>query len=110
MKGHLPLIAMRRNGYAPGAVFVDVDYPDPGPTLWPIETPWRAHIAVLKAEPLSGLDWRCCTGMLVLVQGEDAERTHAVAAAIQEAGAMRVLCAVVAGDVTLTETTCDQAT
>lgn len=94
MHGMRHLTEMRRSGFRPAAAFVDVDAAD---KLLPTWLQWHAsqvspaELDVPTAESLSRIDWRPLVGMLVYVNGENAERVLAAAHAIIEVGAKRVI-------------------
>jgi hypothetical protein len=93
MRGHEPLIAMRLRGVCPEIAFVEVgEDPIKQWRDWPVSTTFgmHAHIEISDRDRLSGLDLRFLTGMLVMVSGEDADRTFAVAQLVLDAGAKRV--------------------
>jgi len=94
MRGQAPLIAMRREGYKPGAVFIDTDA---GPNALPRWAQWQnvdsslCDLDIEASENLLRVDWRPLIGLLVFVSGSNAERIRAVAKAVHEAGALRVV-------------------
>lgn len=92
MRGHLPLISMRRQRAVPQAVFVDVDI-DPFEQwrTWPTETPNHAHLLVEAVDAPRRLDLRCVVGLTVIVTGFDDARVEAVFEACRSAGAARVI-------------------
>lgn len=101
MRGHLPLLRMRRAGAMPHAAWLVLD-PVPAYLLanWPAES-WHghvaAHIAVDPDESIARLDLRMLIGLpLVHVDGSDRERVMALFAACVEAKPRRVIAAVLA--------------
>lgn len=99
MRGHQPLIDMRRAGKAPRSVFVDA-FEDHSQAWrdWPTVNPAAPQIEILPTEMLSGLDLRFVVGLIVILTGHDAARVAKVREACFEAGATRVVSAVLLGD------------
>lgn len=108
MKGHEPLIAMRRQGFVPSAVWLDLD-PSNCWRTWPqflggIE--WKrfpastgaAHVQVEPGDSIPRLDLRFVVGLTCWVQGSDAHRVHLLHQACDDAGAKRVLSTVMVRD------------
>lgn len=93
MRGHQDLIAMRRRGYVPHVVFIDIGQ-DRLWDGWVERTPWSAHLCVGESEQPSRADLRCVVGLTVSVHGEDAARVHALRDACIEARAARVIATV----------------
>lgn len=92
MRGHQLLSDVRRAGFAPHQVNVDLDVPRL--PLAHFADMARAGFAQLQVEPADAvhrLDLRCVVGLVVLVSGRDAERVANVAAACVAAGAERVI-------------------
>ena len=102
MKGHLPLLAMRRAGKVPAAVWLSLD-PDDSWRDWPqnLGLSWRkfpdaggsAHILVEPHDNIRVLDLRFLVGLTAWVHGSDAGRVEELHAACAAAGAKRVLSA-----------------
>lgn len=92
MRGHDPLIAMRRkHRVKPGLAFVDlVDRHSPVAADWQ-EHFCQAHIEVTDAESIARLDLRCIVGMAVIVSGFDAGRVSSMHDACVAAGAKHVV-------------------
>lgn len=91
MKNHEPLIAMRRRGRKPSAVFLVVDCAGREEDLrWPEIDPGMAHVAIEPHDVPSRLDLRCVIGCNVHVLGFDEERLRAVFDAAVGAGAALV--------------------
>lgn len=92
MRGHLPLLEMRRRGAVPEIVFVDTE---PGRMRqwaeWPALHPDLATIEVEPGDPLNRLDLRCVVGLRVSVSGNDEARVRAVVEACIAAQANRVV-------------------
>lgn len=97
MRGHQPLIAMRRRGLMPAAVHIGTD-----PDLlrmwrdWPGLSPALPCVQIDPADVAAALDLRFVTALTVTVLGSDAERVEAVAEACRAHHAERVI-AVCAG-------------
>lgn len=95
MRGHQDLIAMRRSGYVPHVVFVDI-----GPDRlrmsdgWAERNPASAYLCVGGDERPSRSDLRCVVGLTVSVHGEDVAAVHAMRDACIEAKAKRVIATV----------------
>ena len=99
MRGHEALIAMRKRRIRPSIVFVSACSDPSGQWRdWHELYPDQAHVEVADDETISGLDFRFAVGMLAVVDGHDPDRVARIARAIQEAGARRVVAAVVAHD------------
>lgn len=100
MRGHEPLIAMRKRGATPQSVWFDLDGGDAWKT-WPaaMATRWRNHpeavgsaeIMVEAGDAIPRLDLRFVVGMQVRVMGADLKRVRQLARACADAGAKRVL-------------------
>lgn len=106
MKGHEPLIAMRREGRTVGAVWFAFD--GESWRYWPAmlsvkwrrypEAPSNAEVLIEPADTPARLDLRFVVGLRCWVQGDDAQRVRALHQACQQAGASRVLSAIFARD------------
>ena len=91
MRGHLPLVAMRRRGFKPDCCWLtDLDvlelYRD-----WHLArngTPW---VLIEPGESLERLDLRFLVGLQVFVSIDDPERMRAVVEACRTAGAARAI-------------------
>lgn len=88
MKGAEAVRQMRRAGYAPRMVDISTD-------------PVKPHLigcvggyATMQAERPNMADLRCVVGLMVTVDGTNAERVHAMRDACIAAGAKRVIAAV----------------
>lgn len=107
MKGHEPLIAMRRQGFVPGSVWLDLD-PSNYWRTWPqfLGVEWRkypgsvgtAHVQVETGDSIPRLDLRFVVGLTCWVQGSDSYRVAQLHQACTDAGAKRVLSALMARD------------
>jgi len=93
MRGHEPLIAMRKAGFVPDWIFIDMgedaleSWRD-----WPTMNNRRASILI---EPKDRhFDFRFAIGLPCYVAGEDMDRVHAVRDALIEAKAARVIASV----------------
>lgn len=99
MRGHEALIAMRMNRRRPRIVFVFAGRDSSEQWRdWATETPHMAQVEIEDDESVSGLDFRFAVGMLAVVDGRDAARVTRIATALAEAGAARVVSAVVANN------------
>ena len=90
MRGHLPLIALRRRGMRPSSVWLSLDLPDPSAADWHL---WSktAAIDIDKADGIGSLDLRFVVGMQVHIQGLNADRCLALHQACMDANASRVV-------------------
>lgn len=92
MRGHEPIVAMRRNGLMPAMVWIDTE-----PCAlkawagWPSVDASHAHVWVEAGDSIKRTDLRFVVGLTVQVQGEDAQRVADVQDACVKAGAKRVL-------------------
>ena len=91
MRGHLPIIAMRRRGAAPSTVTLSDTRMDAWCWRdWPEFMP-HAQVQVEPADAPRRLDLRFVVGMTVFVDGYNANRVNALADAAERAGADRVI-------------------
>jgi hypothetical protein len=90
MRGHQPLIAMRRRGIRPASVWLSVDMPDPMTADW---QQWAksAAVDIDPTDSIGLLDLRFTVGMLVCIQGLNRERCMALHERCREAKAARVM-------------------
>jgi hypothetical protein len=92
MRGHEVIVAMRRRGSKPPMVRLQLG-------TFPRRAPdWGLPPEVVFVEPadyIPRLDLLFVVGCLVLVDGQDADRVHALAAAAMDHGAQRVIAHVV---------------
>jgi hypothetical protein len=91
MRGHEPLIALRRRGLKPGLVNIDLE---PSPWRdWADWPEWTAvpQIEVLPSDSIRLLDLRFLVGLHVMLGGFDGARVWAMFDACKAAGAARVL-------------------
>ena len=91
MRGHMPILAMRRAGLAPTMVTLS-DYLTETWSWrdWPQDTA-HAEIEIERSDSISRLDLRYLVGLTVIVDGENANRVNAIADAAELAGAGRVI-------------------
>ena len=93
MRGHQALEAMRMRGLCPTSAWLRLGT-DPLKTWrdWPQLVPPLASIEIADREALSSLppQLRCFVGMVVVIEGEDPDRTLTVAQMVLDAGAKRV--------------------
>lgn len=97
MRGHEPIIAMRRRGKRPAFVFLDTtrttapmcEWRD-----WPNVSPAIPSVWVEPDDAPHRLDLRFVFGLSVVVTGIDADRVKALADAAYSAGALRVIASV----------------
>ena len=94
MRGHLPLIAMRRRGLRPSLVWIDTD-PDVLRCWrdWPTVDATVAHVQLGLDDSPALLDLRWLIGLNVIVSGADAQRVEAVGQACRDHEAARVITA-----------------
>ena len=92
MRGHGPLIAMRRRGVRPRFARFDLDAV-PAWRDWSTWPEWSdaALVEVQPSDAIARLDLRCAVGMPAVVMGGSDERAAALFAALLQAGASRVL-------------------
>ena len=100
MRGHEPLLAMRRIGRVPGSVALSLYASTPWRT-WAQSEPTEfrgfpdaqstAHVLVEPDDPIGRLDLRFLVGLTAWVDGPDLMRVQQLHAACIEAGAKRVL-------------------
>lgn len=99
MRGHEPILDMRRRGQKPALVFLDT-IPDRSPSQlwreWPEVQPAIPTVWVQDDDAVHLLDLRFLVGLPVVITGTDAARVDALQAAALEAGAVRVVSNVVA--------------
>jgi hypothetical protein len=92
MKGHEPLLAMRRAGFTPLSVHFTVG-PDPLCTDWP-KFGNRASVEIEPSDAVSRLDLRYVVGLEVHVLGHDEVRVVELHGACIAAKASRVISSV----------------
>lgn len=95
MKGTAALEAMRRDGYAPSLVILDLD--DAKLQMardWEHHNPTIARIAPAPNDKATRADLRCVVGLTVFVQGDEPSSVHAWRYACVKANAKRVVSAV----------------
>lgn len=92
MRGHEPLLDMRREGFAPTCgVYVDTSPANP---FWACD--WVKHdlplafVDIAPEDNVAALDLRFAVGLYVTVAGEVLERVQEVAQALIDAGAATV--------------------
>jgi hypothetical protein len=93
--GQDSLIEMRRAGYTPDAVFLDINVPRAAKGAdmwrdWALQIGQQCRIALEPDENLDRLDLRFLIGLNVLVFGGPAEQTEAVAEVCRRFQAKRV--------------------
>lgn len=92
MLGHVPLIAMRREGAIPAVVWFDLDAePSWEARNWPQFSPRHAHVHVAPADRPELLDLRFCIGLMCHVAGTDEAAVRRLHDACIAAGATRVV-------------------
>lgn len=96
MRGHQPIIAMRRRRICPAIVFIDTDYD----ALrcwrdWPSVDASVAEVQIDPGDIPELLDLRWLVGLKVIVTGSDPQRVAAMDKACREHQARRVIAAVV---------------
>lgn len=90
MRGFDYLREMRRRGFAPLKVYIDLDFEVRYGRLLPFN-PELPHLYVGPEENVRTLDLRCLTGLDVQVNGFNAVRIAAIAEAIEKAGPSRLI-------------------
>lgn len=94
MKGHHPIIAMRRRGVRPSLVWIDTDRDATRCWRnWPAIDPTMAHVQVEPDDSAALLDLRWLVGLTVIVSGSDAQRVDAIGQACRDHDAGRVITA-----------------
>lgn len=98
MRGHEPLLTMRRRGFVPHSVtlLTTLGY-DRWVARWPAETPQWPEIEIAPDETPERLDLRFVVGLPVHVVGHDEVRVERVARCAAAAGAGRVIATVFDG-------------
>jgi hypothetical protein len=95
MRGHEPLLQMRRLGAKPRMVtLLTTPGFDRWVSTWPALFPEYPEVEIGSDETPERLDLRCLVGLQVRVQGADEQRVERVARAAAAAGAARVIAAV----------------
>lgn len=95
MNGHESIIALRMRGHSPGLVWVyvfDIEphyFPGTHPSL-SLENGFRAEIHVTPRDK-SVIDFRCLTGLVVLLQGSSEHRVLQVLRHIERARPARTI-------------------
>lgn len=110
MRGHEPIVAMRRRGKKPAMVFIDAfETASQCWREWPARDLSMPQVEVSEHEALSGLDLRFVVGLRVFVMGHDERRVESIKSLCLEAGAARVVAAVVDdGPARITDTAREQ--
>lgn len=96
MRGHEPILALRRRGLRPSSVWLsDAPLPRPLPCgtrldWWAFREPGPAEVCIEPADNPQRLDLRFLFGLPVHVLLDDPERMRALVDAAQRAGAARV--------------------
>lgn len=90
MRGHLPIIAMRRRGIRPLAVWFSVDEPDPRSADWH-QADDEVAVEVLPVDGIGSLDLRFIVGVTAIIQGSNRGRCEAMHHACRAAGAAKVV-------------------
>lgn len=98
MRGHEPIVAMRKRGQKPAIVYLDL-MRDASPMKawrdWPGVSPAIPTVWVQPEDAPHRLDLRFLVGLTAVVTGEDSDRVAALAKACTDAGALRVVASVV---------------
>lgn len=90
MRGHLPIVTMRRAGYRPAVVFAEVCDAEPAAARgWHRDHPTIAVVWVEPSDSLQRLDLRMLRGLVVGITAEPQQRDRAerFLAAVHAAGA-----------------------
>ena len=99
MRGHEPLLSLRRKGLKPSMVFIDLfEDSDNSWRDWPNNDPRHPQIEVSDDDSIAGLDFRFVVGLTVMVTGHDKPRVHAIRGVCIDAGAKRVVAAFIDDD------------
>ncbi len=95
MRGQAQLEALRRRGYAPEVVFIDADAKPVRrvDAMFDSLADGAARLGLLPGESPKRVDLRCVVGLVVHVNGTDADRVQAMRDAAIAAGAVRVIAA-----------------
>jgi hypothetical protein len=97
MRGHEPILAMRRGGFAPAAIWLhDTPGSTDQPREWP-KTGASGHVEIDAGENPRRLDLRFATGLTLWVQSTDPERLQAITEQARLCGVSRVLGALFTG-------------
>jgi hypothetical protein len=92
MRGHEPLIALRRAGWKPAMAWVSVDgYSETFTNLSRLGFPPLDAIELAATDSPARVDLRCVIGMTVEVSGSDERRVAATARACRDFGATQVV-------------------
>jgi hypothetical protein len=94
MRGMQPLIDMRRRGFKPAVVFLDVDGGArnlPAWAQWQNCHPHLCEIDIERTDAIERMDLRPLVGLTVMVSGAVDARVKRVAEMATEAGATRVI-------------------
>lgn len=91
MRGHEPLLALRRRGAAPSSVWISDG--DDAAGFWRDWPTWSrsAHVEIQPSDSIALLDLRFVVGLLVFASSHDRGRAEALHRACVEAGAKRVM-------------------
>lgn len=96
MRGHEPLLALRRRGFRPDAVWL-WDYPQPKPLSdgtrmdwWAFRDIGSAEVTIEPTDHPARADLRFVVGLQVHVMLPDPDRMRAFVKACKDAGAARV--------------------
>ena len=84
MRGHEPLIALRKTRKRPTTVFLNADHdnsPFPRWRDWHESRPGLPSVQIDPSDVPHRLDLRFVVGMTVIISGLDADRVHALEAA-----------------------------
>jgi hypothetical protein len=94
VRGHEPIIELRRRGQRPVMIWIDCDGYNPGfAALARMGFPVDDHVELQATDQPHRMDWRFVTGLVVKVDGSQERRVAAVARACAEAGARQVIAA-----------------
>lgn len=95
MTGHESIIKMRMNGFAPQSVWVHVLNAEPEylPCSSPEESLRNGFCAEIHITPMSrsALDFRCLTGLVIHLQGDDENRVLQILKQIERFEPKRVI-------------------
>jgi hypothetical protein len=95
VRGAEQLVAMRLRHRRPAMVDIETERdPQRWCDTWRADGFANAQLLIEPTENVDRLDLRCVVGLVIEVQGVDAERVAAIAQACKNAGAKRVITAV----------------
>ncbi len=91
MRGHEPIITMRRNGRKPATVYLETSMWAPEWADWPRTDQVDARVHIEARDSIERLDLRFVIGCQVRIDGNDQPRVRDLFAAARDHGAERVI-------------------